>query len=702
MLRINRLLLPFLTLLSTAFAEDGYNLWMRYDTPLDLPEKSLSSLNTLYTDGNSSTIKVAIEELQRALPGLTGKEVQLSSVPTKSGGMILSASEKWFSLSPDIAEYYRDGLTGDGFVIKSVELEKGRKTLFIGGKTDLGVLYGTFHLLRLLQTRQDISDLAVMSSPKLDIRMLNHWDNRNGSVERGYAGKSIWNWKSLPEIDQRYLDYARANASLGINGTVLNNVNSDSTFLKADYLLKVKALADAFRPYGIKVYLTARFTAPMEIGGLKTSDPLDQEVRNWWKEKTEEIYSIIPDFGGYMIKANSEGMPGPQDYGRTHADGSNMFAEALRPFGGMVIWRAFVYDYGNVHRIIQAYEEFKPLDGQFEPNMFLQVKNGPLDFQPREPFSPLFGALPHTPTMMEFQITQEYTGQGTHLVFMAPYWKEVLNTETFVKEGADSTIAALIKGQVFDQPKTGIAGVANIGNVTNWCNHPFAQANWYAFGRLAWDTELSAEQIADEWLKMTFTNRPEFLTVVKTMMLESYETMVNYMMPLGLTHLMTAGDHRGPAPWYGNRPDFHRADRQGLGYDGTTKGSKAVLQYAPKLAKIYDDPKTCPEELLLWFHHLPWDFQLKSGRTLWEELCFKYQSGVESVQEMQATWLSMKGLIDDERFEQVNAFLVIQEKEARWWRDACIQYFQTFSGQPVPDFVGKPSHTLDYLKKHKL
>jgi alpha-glucuronidase len=695
----------FLTLFAfSGYAENGYELWLRYHKigHDETREAYTSAMATLLVDGGTQTLIKASEEMQKGLSGMLGKAPLLVKKPGTSACIVLSTSEKWFAQSSNMMDYYRNGLTDDGFVIKSMKIKKGTEVVFIGGKTDLGVLYGVFHFLRMLQTNQKIDGLAVMSSPVLEVRMLNHWDNLDGSVERGYSGKSIWDWQSLPEIKQRYIDYARANASLGINGTVLNNVNSNSTFLTTEYLHKLKALADAFRPYGIKVYLTARFTAPMEIGRLQTADPLNEQVLNWWKEKTREIYALIPDFGGYLIKANSEGMPGPQDYGRNHADGANMFAKALKPFGGSVIWRAFVYDYGNLDRIAQAYNEFNPLDGKFDDNMFLQVKNGPLDFQPREPYSPLFSALSQTPAMMEFQVTQEYTGQGTHLVFMAPYWKEVLQTETFVQEKGGSTIQSIIEGKVFSFHHTGIAGVSNIGNVTNWCNHPFAQANWYAYGRLAWDTGLTSAQIANEWLRMTFSNNPDFINVAQSMMLNSYEHMVNYMMPLGLTHLMAAGDHRGPAPWYGNRPDFHRANNLGIGYDGTANGSNIISQYPHKLASTYGNPKTCPEELLLWFHHLPWDFEMKSGRALWDELCFRYQSGVDAVRQMQHHWETVEEYIDRERFEQVRDFLVVQEKEARWWRDACILYFQSINNLPVPSFVEKPDHDLEFFKKNRI
>ncbi|RYZ48253.1 MAG: alpha-glucuronidase, partial [Chitinophagaceae bacterium] len=425
-------------------------------------------------------------------------------------------------------------------------------------------------------------------------------------------------WHTLPGyIDQRYIDYARANASLGINGTVLTNVNANALVLTAAYLQKVKTLADVFRPYGIKVFLTARFSAPIEIGGLKTADPLNDSVQNWWKAKAAEIYKVIPDFGGFLVKANSEGQPGPQNYGRNHADGANMLADAVAPFGGIVMWRAFVYTNENPEdRVKQAYTEFKPLDGKFRKNVLVQVKNGPLDFQPREPFSPLFGEMPKTPLMMEFQITQEYLGQGTNLVYEAPMFKEVLQSDTY-RQGEGSTVANVIDGSVHNYPVTGIAGVSNIGNDINWTGHLFGQANWYAYGRLAWDHGLSSTQIADEWIRQTFSGNKTVLDTLRTMLQNSYETMVNYSTPLGLHHIMGTGHHYGPAPWVDNagRPDwnpvyYHRADEKGIGFDRTKTGSNAVAQYAPELAARYGNIETCPEEYLLWFHHVPWDHKL--------------------------------------------------------------------------------------------
>jgi alpha-glucuronidase len=520
---------------------------------------------------------------------------------------------------------------------------------------------------------------------------------------------SIWNWHTLPDfIDQRYIDYARANASIGINGTVLTNVNANSLVLTKEYLIKVKALADVFRPYGIKVYLTARFSSPIEIGNLKTADPLEPQVQQWWKQKADEIYSYIPDFGGFLVKANSEGQPGPQNYGRTHADGANMLADAVASHNGVVIWRAFVYSNETpTDRFKQAYDEFKPLDGKFRKNILIQVKNGPIDFQPREPFSPLFGGMPQTPLMMEFQLTQEYLGQGTHLVYEAPLFKEVLDADTYENEKG-STVAKVIDGSLDDHRLSGIAGVSNIGNDINWTGHPFGQANWYAFGRLAWNYNLTSDEIADEWIRQTFSNNKSFVDTVKKIMIASREAVVNYMTPLGLHHIMGYGNHYGPAPWYNKAPRadwnpvyFHRADSAGIGFDRTEKGSNALAQYKPEVAKKFENISTCPEKFLLWFHHVSWTYKLKSGRSLWDELCYKYNEGVDTVRWMQSAWNNLKNYVDAQRFDEVKMLLNIQQKEAVWWRNACLLYFQTYSAMPIPSQYEKPGHTLQYYESLK-
>lgn len=524
-------------------------------------------------------------------------------------------------------------------------------------------------------------------------------------MERGYAGNSIWDWHRLPlYLDQRYTDYARANASVGINGTVLTNVNANAIVLTKSYLEKLAALANVFRPYGIKVYLIARFSAPIELGKLKTADPNDPAVQQWWKDKVDEIYKYVPDFGGFLVKANSEGQPGPQNYNRNHADGANMLARAVVPHGGIIMWRAFVYSESKEDRFKQAYIEFKPLDGKFDNNVLVQVKNGPIDFHPREPISPLFGAMPQTPLMMEFQLTQEYLGQATHLVYEAPLFKETLDADTYEK-GKASTVANIVDGSLEAHELSGMVGVSNIGSDINWTGHLFGQANWYALGRLAWDQKLSAEQVADEWLKQTFTNDPAFINTAKHIMLISREAMVNYMTPLGLNHIMGYGHHYGPAPWYdkGARADwnpvyFHKADTAGIGFDRTASGSNALSQYAPELRKEFENVNTCPEKYLLWFHHVSWNHQMKSGRTLWEELCYKYYTGVDSIRTMQKAWQSLKLHVDKERFEEVKMLLSIQVTEAVWWRNACLLYFQTFSHMPIPSSYEQPDHTLEYYE----
>jgi alpha-glucuronidase len=526
-------------------------------------------------------------------------------------------------------------------------------------------------------------------------------------VERGYAGRSLWDWDRLPgTVAPRYRDYARANASIGINGSVLTNVNASARVLTPEYIAKAAAIANVFRPYGIRVYLTARFSAPIELGGLKTADPLDSSVRDWWRRKADELYAAIPDFGGFLVKANSEGQPGPQDYQRTHADGANMLADAVASHGGIVMWRAFVYSNTvPVDRVMQAYDEFVPLDGRFRTNVLVQVKNGPLDFQPREPFHPLFGAMPKTPLMMEFQITKEYLGQDTHLVYMGSYFEEVLRADTYAK-GKGSTVAKVIDGALHGYTRTGIAGVANIGSDANWTGSQFNQANWYAYGRLAWNPELSAASIADEWIRMTFSTDPAVIAPVKAMMLTSREAVVNYMTPLGLTHIMATGHHYGPGPWVGGpnssmRADqtpvyYHRADSLGIGFDRTATGSNAVAQYFGPVRDRFANRATVPDEDLLWFHHVRWTDTTRSGRTVWNELVTRYDAGIDSVRSMQRTWNRMQGKIDDARFAEVQGFLAIQEKEAQWWRDAAIDYFQTFSKLPLPAGHAEPPHPLAY------
>ena len=689
-----------------AKAENGYELWLRYkkisnNSLLDQYKKQIISPVVL---GSSQTIAIIKTELSQAFSGLTGIPYKILSSPGKSGSFIAGVASSSPIISSIITKEELNSIGNEGFIIKT----RPGKTI-ITANTDIGVMYGVFHFLRLMQTHQIVLNLNIISSPKIKLRILNHWDNLNRTVERGYAGFSIWDWHKLPDlIDKRYIDYARANASIGINSTVLTNVNANAVVLTRPYLEKVKALADLFRRYGIKVYLTARFSAPIEIGKLKSADPLNDTVQNWWKQKAKEIYELIPDFGGFLVKANSEGQPGPQDYNRTHADGANMLAAAVAPFNGIIMWRAFVYSSTSNDRFKQAYEEFKPLDGKFRKNVLIQVKNGPIDFQPREPFSPLFGAMPQTPLIMEFQLTQEYLGQGTHLVFEAPLFKEVLNADTYAK-GKGSTVAKVIDGSLDNFSLNGIAGVSNIGNDINWCSHPFAQSNWYALGRLCWDPDLASEQIADEWIKQTFTSDPSFVNPVKRIMLQSREVLVNYMTPLGLTHIMYNGHHYGPMPWGNtlNRPDwnpvyYHKADSMGIGFDRTVTGTNALAQYSPEVQKEFSDMNKCPEDYLLWFHHVPWTFKMRSGRTLWDEMCYKYYSAVDSMRAIQQQWNKLVKYIDADRFDHVKQLLNIQVKDAIWWRNACLLYFQTFSKMPIPAQYEIPGQTLDYYKSIRI
>lgn len=628
-------------------AENGSRLWLRQSGGAGASVEVLSR-------HASATLNIAAEELRQSW----------------RGNPVILAIEK------------DKALAADGFKIVCSE---GK--IRVISPTGTGLLYAAYHLLRLQESGQAIA--STTENPAYTLRILNHWDNTDRTVERGYAGESLWDWEKLPHtLSESYKDYARANASIGINGTVLNNVNASPEILSAEYLNKVKALADVFRPYGIRVYLSVNFASPMVLDSLPTADPLDKRVIRWWKKKAGEIYGLIPDFGGFLVKANSEGQPGPCDFGRTHADGANMLADALKPHKGIVMWRAFVYSPSDADRAKQAYLEFKPLDGQFRPNVIVQVKNGPVDFQPREPYSPLFGAMRHTPLMVEFQITQEYLGHSNHLVYLAPMWKE------FFGLVPPSTLKA-------------VAGVSNIGSDANWCGHPFTQANWYAFGRLAWNPSLSSEAIADEWLRQTFSKEKEFVEPIGRLMLRSHEAAVDYMMPLGLHHIFAWGHHYGPEPWCnvpGARPDwmpsyYHRADGNGIGFDRSRTGSDATAQYPDSLCRLYDDPATCPEPYLLWFHHLPWSHRMKSGRTLWDELCHRYDSGVQQVREFQKTWDRVESLIDAERFRDVQSRLKTQLRDAVWWKDACLLYFQEFSKLPIPYGIERPIHELEELKK---
>jgi alpha-glucuronidase len=674
------ILVVFAAAAATLRAESGHELWLRYPPIADSQQRDVyrKAITTVVVPSASPTGEVIRTELQRGLSGLLGVEIPRAPRPQRAGALIVGtpadtpviASLGWSaSLSP---------LGDDGYVIRSTAVN-GLPAIVVASTGEAGALYGAFHLLRLVQTRQPLTPLNVVERPRLARRLLNHWDNLDGSIERGYAGRSFF-WPD--PVPSRIVEYARANASIGINGSVINSVNANPQSLTAPLIEKAAAIATLLRPYRIRVYLAANFAAPKTIGGLPGSDPLDPAVAQWWRGKVEEIYRRIPDFGGFVVKANSEGQPGPQDYGRTHADGANVLADALAPHGGIVMWRAFVYNAEvDPDRVKRAYAEFVPLDGKFRANVFAQVKNGPLDFQPREPFHPLFGATPRTPLMAELQITQEYLGQSNHLVYLAPMWKEFLDADTYAR-GPDSLVAKVIDGTLDGRRETGIAGVANTGSEANWTGHDFGQANWYAFGRLAWNADLSAGAIADEWIRMTWATAPETVATIRSIMLDSRDTFVRYTMPLGLHHLI-GGDHYAPMPENtdSRRADwsatyYHRADANAVGYDRTRRGSAAVDQYRAPLRDLWNDPATTPDELLLWFHRLPWDYRMKSGRQLWDELVFTYNRGADEAKALQARWTTLRGKIDDDRYQAVLARLRRQSDDAAAWRDKCLRYFE--------------------------
>jgi len=674
-----------------AQADDGYDLWLRYPASATANPRSLP---TIEARGDTPTLKAAAAELRRGV-SLFGP-----STPTI---LLATANDR------DVAALRLPlaALGDEGYRVGQVTLGS-RRVLLVTANTDRGVLYGSFALLRHLQTGGSIDRIDLTSTPRVKLRVLNHWDNLDGVVERGYAGASLWDWWTLPDFrDSRYTDYARANASIGINGTVLNNVNAKAESLTAPYIAKAAALADVFRPYGIKVYLSARFSAPIELGGLKTADPLDPQVAAWWKAKTEEIYRSIPDFGGFLVKANSEGQPGPRDYHRSHADGANMLAAAVAPHGGIVMWRAFVYaETDPDDRAKQAYTEFKPLDGKFAPNVIVQVKNGAIDFQPREPFHPLFGAMPKTPLMIEFQITKEYLGFATHLAYLGPLFAETLGSQTMRTPG--ETVAKVVDGSVEGHRLTGMAGVANIGRDRDWAGSTFNQANWYAFGRMAWDPTLGAAPVAREWAAMTFAPSPVVVDPVVAMMMGSREAVVDYMTPLGLAHVMATGHHYGPGPWVADlkRPEwnpvyYHRADKAGIGFDRTKTGSNAVAQYAPKLARKLAAPATTPERDLLWFHQVPWTYRTNSGRSVWTEMVHDYDAGVGYVAGMRRQWDGVKTEVDAERWAKTATYLAVQEREARWWRDASLAYWMSVNGLPLPAGAAAPAHDLAWYKAQR-
>lgn len=660
------LLFTVLTSLYVSAQSDGSQLW--------LGKQYANSCQVISQLPNDATAKIAKQELEN---NWRGKNVELKI-------------DKSLNLGEGYNIYARPAQQGDNIQYEAT----------ITASNPIGLLYGAYELIRLQNTdayntgsgnQQNFSKaIDETEKPKVGLRILNHWDNLDGSIERGYAGKSIFKWEEIKlgkngkggsiskSLHDRLITYARANASLGINGSVLNNVNASPKMMTAEYINKVKIIANILRPYGIRVYLSINFASPMALGYTKTADPLDKKVQQWWKKKAKEIYATIPDFGGFLVKANSEGQPGPGDYHRTHADGANMLADAVKPYGGIIMWRSFVYgaNHKGEDRVKQAVSEFKGMDGKFRDNVILQSKNGPLDFQPREPYAPIFDNIKQTPQIAELQITQEYLGQSKHLTYLAPMWKEFF-------------------GFVNPDRLVGISGVANIGDDANWCGHPFSQANWYAFGRLAWNPSLTAEEIAHEWLVQTYENQDErFTKPVEMMMMTSREACVNYMMPLGLHHIFKFDHHYGPEPdgFIASYPlewcpvYYHKADAQGVGFDRSSKGTDAVGQYPEPYRSLYDNIETCPEEYLLWFHHVPWTYKMKSGSTLWQELCMKYNMGVAMVEVYRDFWHTsakqyMKG--HEQEWQHTDSLLNVQLENAKEWRNTCLKYFQTFSKMKI-------------------
>jgi alpha-glucuronidase len=670
-----------LALSTSGSAEDGYDLWLRYRPIENQSRAAYARRATAVVETNGSpTLDAAASELRRGIGGLvgraTGANVTDGAIVLSSGAQLPAAGEQ-------------------GYCLRSDQVG-GHPVTIISANQDIGALYGAFAYLRLIETRSLPAHLNICDTPSVPLRMLDHWDNLDGTVERGYAGRSLWNWAQLPAVDPRLIDYARANASIGVNGVILNNVNADARILTPEYLRKVAAIADAWRPYGIRVYLSARFSAPIELAHLPTADPADARVRDWWRAKADQIYRLIPDFGGFLVKANSEGQPGPQTYGRTHADGANMLADALRSHRGTVIWRAFVYSGASQEdRAKQAYAEFRPLDGTFRPNVIVQIKTGPIDFQPREPFHPLFGAMPKTPLSIELQLTKEYLGESTHLAYLGTPWSEVLRSRT-----ARPRTASKVWNSV-----SAIAGVANIGSDRNWTGSEFDQANWYAFGRLAWNPGADPQRIAEEWTRMTWGNDPKLVRPIVAMLMKSHQAAVDYMTPLGLAHQMASDHHYGPGPWVSDQPAplwnpiyYNRADRNGIGFDRTTTGTNAIAQYAPRIGRCFASLKCISDDYLLWFHHLPWTYRMRSGETLWTAIIHRYDRGVSTVEAMNRSWDSLAPMVDMPRHLETSAKLHRQLVEARWWRDASIAYWQSVSYLPLPAGTKPPPHDLAWYK----
>lgn len=698
----------------------GYDLWLKY-RPLTAAAAApwFPWLGSVSCEQSTAILESAAGELSRALPLLfaeLGEVTDLVALAAASSDRAGSGPEASVAASGRIVAgrpafvYAKTGkdfsaeLPGspegsdsasDGFAIRTVSAGNGQApALVVCSRTDRGVLYGVFALLRAISQGSLPDNVAMTDTPRLAFRMLDHWDNPDGSIERGYAGNSLWKWEELPSrVDSRYADYARASASVGINAAALNNVNAACSILSPEYVAKVAAIADVLRVWGIKTFLSINFASPMRLGGLPTADPQNPAVIGWWRDKASEIYARIPDFGGFLVKADSEGQPGPFAYGRSHADGANMLARALAPFGGIVIWRAFVYGHGENDRAKKAWANFMPHDGEFEHNVAVQVKNGAIDFQPREPVHPLFGSMEKTPLFMEFQVTQEYLGQGNHLVYLGPMWKEILDFDTYAR-GEGSTVARLLEAggaaSALDAPGpaplSGIAGVSNIGDNDDWCGSLFHPLNWYAFGRLCWNPGLDADAIAREWIAQTWGADPSLVADILAIVSPSWEACVDYMTPLCLHHIMKEGHHYGPDPAFdgGPREDwrstyYHRADSVGIGFDRTRAGTAGVDQYRKPVADTFDDIDRCPEKYLLWFHHAPWTRRLSSGRTLAEEIPARYARGVEAVRRMRERWLSLAPKIDPELHAAVLAKLDIQLADAKEWEAVCVPYFASFS-----------------------